>query len=156
MVGSLGVLELGGDLLDNSLAVLKVLDEDIDLTSELSLGILGRLQLLFQVVEGVGQAVNFHGHLLLESISFLNTETVFILVLLLPVSIFLLPLGNLKIYKTYILEMSLKYKNDTYGSLKCDLKLTEFFNLDSESLNGALKGLDLGVSSVDTKIFRFR
>ena len=94
-IGSLRVLELGGDLLDDGLAVLEVLDEDIDLTSQLGLGVLGGLQLLLQGVAGVGQTVDFHGHLLLEGVSFFNTEAVLILVLLLPVSILRLPLGNL-------------------------------------------------------------
>ena len=93
--GSLRVLELGGDLLDDSLAVLEVLDEDIDLTSQLGLGVLGGLQLLLQGVAGVSQTVDFHSHLLLEGVSFFNTEAVLILVLLLPVSILRLPLGNL-------------------------------------------------------------
>merc|ERR1719367_2500571 len=93
-VGPLRVLELGRDLLDDSLAMLEVLDENIDLSSELGLSILSSLQLLFQGVDGISKSINFHGHLLLKGISFFNTETVLILVLLLPVSIFLLPLGN--------------------------------------------------------------
>merc|ERR1719367_380781 len=43
-VGPLRVLELGRDLLDDSLAVLEVLDENIDLSSELGLSILCSLQ----------------------------------------------------------------------------------------------------------------
>merc|ERR1719367_959184 len=93
-IGSLRVLELGGDLLDDSLAVLEVLDEDIDLTSELGLSVLSCLQLLFQSVDSIGKSINFHGHLLLQGISFFNAETVLILIFLLPVSILLLPLGN--------------------------------------------------------------
>merc|ERR1719429_128273 len=128
-IGSLRVLELGGDLLDNGLAVLEVLDEDIDLTSQLGLGVLGGLELLLQGVARVSQGVNFQGHLLLEGISFFNTEAVFILVLLLPVSILRLPLGN--------------------GSFQGDLQGAELFDLDSQGLDSALKTLDLGVSSID-------
>merc|ERR1719500_1521093 len=128
-VGPLRVLELGGDLFDDNLAVLEVLDEDIDLTSQLGLGVLGGLELLLQGVAGVGQSINFQGHLLLEGVSFFNTEAVPILVFLLPVSILGLPLGN--------------------GSFQSDLQGAELFDLDSQGLDGALKSLNLGVSSID-------
>merc|ERR1719410_3136476 len=128
-VGSLRVLELGGDFLDDNLAVLEVLDEDIDLTSELGLSVLSSLQLLFQGVDSIGKSINFHGHLLLQGISFFNAETVLILIFLLPVSILLLPLGN--------------------GSFKGDLELTELLNLNIKSLDGALKRLNLGVGGID-------
>merc|ERR1719367_430132 len=128
-VGPLRVLELGRDLLDDNLAVLEVLDENIDLSSELGLSILCSLQLLFQCVDGISKSIDFHGHLLLKGISFFNTETVLIFVLLLPVSIFLLPLGN--------------------GSFQSNLELTEFLNLDIKSLDGALKRLDLGIGGID-------
>merc|ERR1719367_2189824 len=128
-VGPLRVLELGRDLLDDNLAVLEVLDENIDLSSELGLSILCSLQLLFQCVDGISKSIDFHGHLLLKGISFFNTETVLIFVLLLPVSIFLLPLGN--------------------GSFQSNLELTELLNLDIKSLDGALKRLDLGIGGID-------
>ena len=39
----------------------------------------------------------------------------------------------------------------TYGSFQCDLKLAELLDLDIESLDGAFKTLNLGVSSIDTE-----
>ena len=39
----------------------------------------------------------------------------------------------------------------TYGSFQVDLQGAEFFDLDSQGLDGALKTLDLGVSSIDTR-----
>ena len=40
----------------------------------------------------------------------------------------------------------------TYGSLEGDLELTELLDLDIESLDGALKRLDLGVGGIHTEV----
>ena len=40
----------------------------------------------------------------------------------------------------------------TYGSLEGDLELAELLDLDIESLDGALKRLDLGVGRIHTEI----
>ena len=39
----------------------------------------------------------------------------------------------------------------TYGSFQSDLQGAELFDLDSQGLDGALKSLNLGVSSIDTE-----
>ena len=40
----------------------------------------------------------------------------------------------------------------TYGSLEGDLELAELLDLDIESLDGALKRLDLGVGGIHTEM----
>ena len=94
----------------------------------LYLGVLGGLQLLLQAVEGVGHMSDLHGELLLESIALLDAETGLVFVLLLPVSVLSLPLGD--------------------GPLQVDLDLPQLLNLDHEGLDAPLQGSDLGLGSI--------
>ena len=92
------------------------------------LGILSSLQLLLQVVEGVGEAGDLQSELLLESIALLNTETSLVLVLLLPVSVLGLPLAD--------------------GALQVDLHLPQLLDLNHEGLDVPLQGGDLCLGSI--------
>merc|ERR1719481_2380539 len=120
-------------LLNNGLAVFKVLNQNIDFARELGLGIFSCLQLLFKLVDHIIEAIDFNCELLLKSINIFNTKTGLIFVFLLPVSIFLLPLLN--------------------GSLKIDLDLTELLNLDCKGLDVAFQRCNFGFSSITVSSF---
>merc|ERR1719427_2185898 len=87
-------LELGSNILDDNLAMFKVLNQNIDFGGELSLSVFSSLQHLLKLVAIISEAVNFQGNLLLHCINFFNTKASFTFILLLPVTIFLLPLLN--------------------------------------------------------------
>ena len=92
------------------------------------LGILSSLQLLLHVVEGVGEAGDLHGELLLQGIALLHTETGLVLVLLLPVGVLSLPLAD--------------------GALQVDLHLPQLLDLNHEGLDVPLQGGDLGLGGI--------
>jgi len=74
---------------------------------------------LFKLVASISKDVNFNGVLLLESITFFNTKAGFILILLLPITILLLPLFNLT--KSYANKFSNYFQKTTYRSFQSDL-----------------------------------
>ena len=92
------------------------------------LGILSSLQLLLHVVEGVGEAGDLHGELLLQGIALLHTETGLVLVLLLPVGVLGLPLAD--------------------GALQVDLHLPQLLDLNHEGLDVPLQGGDLRLGGI--------
>merc|ERR1740128_970424 len=127
-IALVGATELLGQLPDDDLAVLDILDEDGDLLGQLVLLSLGGLQLLLQSVQGVGESINLNGELLLEYVGLLHPEPGLVLILLLPFSVVSLPLLN--------------------SSLKLDLDGSELLDLDVEGLNVPLQAHDLGLRSV--------
>ena len=92
------------------------------------LGILSSLQLLLQVVEGVSEAGDLQGELLLEGVTLLDAEASLVLVLLLPVGVLGLPLAD--------------------RALQVDLDLPQLLDLDHQGLDVPLQGGDLGLSGI--------
>jgi len=82
-------------------------------------------------VNHISETINLNSELLLKSINIFNTKTGLIFVLLLPVSIFLLPLLN--------------------RSLKIDLDLTELLNLNCKGLDVAFQRCNFGFGSITAK-----
>jgi len=103
--------------------VLDILDQHVDLLAQLALGRLGRLELGLEVGQGVVEAVNLDGELLLEGVRLLHAEAVLVLVLLLPVSVVTPPLLN--------------------SSLELDLEGSELLYFHVEGLDGPLQAGDL-------------
>ena len=79
-------------------------------------------------MEGVSEAGDLHGELLLEGIALLHAETSLVLVLLLPVGVLGLPLAD--------------------GALQVDLHLPQLLDLDHEGLDVPLQGGDLGLGGI--------
>ena len=79
-------------------------------------------------MEGVSEAGDLHGELLLEGIALLHAETSLILVLLLPVGVLGLPLAD--------------------GALQVDLHLPQLLDLNHEGLDVPLQGGDLGLGGI--------
>ena len=79
-------------------------------------------------MEGVGEAGDLHGELLLEGVALLHAETSLVLVLLLPVGVLGLPLAD--------------------GALQVDLHLPQLLDLHHQGLDVPLQGGDLRLRGI--------